>query len=107
MKVIKFEAIVECIDNVVCSEPWRFTDDELDAHDPALDAKVAACGAPLRALLEPLADDFGRVTVEQLQRELWKYEGMVQALELAIEEAENPRLRGAEPLESLGIDGAQ
>jgi hypothetical protein len=107
MKVIKFETVVECIDDVVCSEPWRFTEDELDARDPALDAKVAECGKPLRALLEPLADDFQRVTVEQLRRELWKYEGMVQALESAIEEAENPRLRGAELLESLGIDGAQ
>ncbi len=87
MKVIKFETVVGSIDNVVCSEPWRFTDDPLDAHDPDLDAKVTAYGAPLRALLEPLVDDFGRVTVEQLQRELWKYQGLVEALEEVLADA--------------------
>ena len=85
-------------------EPWRFTEDRLDAHDEELDAKVEACGAPLRALLEPLVDDFGRLTSDQLQRELWKYEGMVQALKQASEDAENPPLRGAELLRSLGLE---
>lgn len=96
MKVIKFADVVDCIDDVVCSEPWRFTEDPVDAHDTEFDAKVEACCAPLRALLEPLVDDFRRLTSDQLQRKLWKYEGMVQALQQAMVHAENPPLRGVE-----------
>jgi hypothetical protein len=96
MKVIKFEEVIDCIDAAVCSEPWRFTDDPLDADDPKLDSKVAACGAALREALRPLADDFQRLTVEQLQRELWKHEGMVEALRDAIDRAENPQPTQAE-----------
>lgn len=107
MKVIKFADVVDRIDDVVCSEPLRFTEDPLDAHDTELEAKVEACGAPLRALLEPLVDDFGRLTSEQLQRELWKYEGMVQALQQAMAHAENPPLRGAELLRSLRLEQPQ
>ena len=82
--------------------------DSVKNDDPRLaELRGLVDGAPLRALLEPLSDDFQRVTVEQLRRELWKYEAMVQVLEAATEEAENPRLRGTELLESLGIDGAQ
>jgi hypothetical protein len=84
---IKFAELMNCID--VCEEAGP-AGIELDPDDPDFDEKVQALEEPVHALLSPLANDRGEVTIEQLRKESLTYRIASNALSQAIYNAENP-----------------
>ncbi len=94
MKVVKFKTLRDIIDEVVFTNFQQFDgepDEIPDPDDPEFDAKSERYAAPFRALLEPLADDLGHITVEQLRIAEQKYQTTVQVIRQALFGANNPK----------------
>ena len=101
MNVIKFQDLSTAIDDVVVTDFPQFggePDEQLKPDDPELDAKIDRYAAPVRALFEPLVDDLGHITVEQLMRAGQKYKVAVDAIRQAISLSEHPLPEGFDSL---------
>jgi hypothetical protein len=90
MTTIPFKALIDAIDFEVVFEFEQLTEERssLDPRAPDFDRRIASHADPVRALLAPLVDDLGCVTVDQLRRARDRYRVAVHAIEHALREHE-------------------